>query len=68
MENLKNAVERMSANDLRTILMGEKNELMLEGGKMFPDATRIHQENVAATLRYIYEEILPALGIDRKWV
>ena len=35
---------------------------------MFDDVSRINQENVAATLRYIYDEILPAIGIDRKWV
>jgi len=30
--------------------------------------SRINQENVAATLKYIYDTLLPALGIDRKWV
>lgn len=40
---------------------------MLEGGNMFDDVSRINQENVAATLKYIYETILPAIGIDRKW-
>ena len=68
MNKIEDAVGEMSADDLRTILVGETKELLLEGGKMFPDATRIHQENVAATLKYIYETILPALGIARKWV
>ena len=59
----------LNASDLTTLLTNEEGkELVMEGGKMFPDATRIHQDNVAATLRYIYDEILPALGIDRKWV
>ena len=71
MDNLTELVNGMDASDLRSILVGEEEGnkgLMLEGGNMFEDVTRIHQENVAATLKYIYEEILPAIGIDRKYV
>lgn len=68
MNRIKDTVGKMSAEDLRAVLVGEQKELVMEGGKMFPDATRIHQENVAATLKYIYDTILPALDIDRKWV
>ena len=71
MDNLTELVNGMDASDLRSILVGEdevRKELMLEGGNMFEDVTRIHQDNVAATLQYIYEEILPAIGIDRKYV
>ena len=42
MNKIEDAVGEMSADDLRTILVGETKELLLEGGKMFPDATRIH--------------------------
>lgn len=61
----------MSPADLKSILVGEDGDdadkaLMLESGNMFDDTVRINQENVAATLKYIYDEILPALGIDRK--
>ena len=60
---------QMSPADLRSVLVGEtENNLVVEGGKMFSDATRINQENVAATMRYVYETILPAIGIDRKYV
>ena len=41
MDNIKELVSSMDANDLRDILVGEK-DLMLEGGNMFDDATRIH--------------------------
>ena len=71
MDNLTELVNGMDASDLRSILVGEEEgskDLMLEGGKMFPDASRINQENVAATMRYVYDEILPAIGIDRKHV
>lgn len=69
--NLDDIVGKMGANDLRVALIGEHEMdkvLMSEGGNMFKDVTRINQENVAATLKYIYSEILPALGIDRKYV
>lgn len=43
MDNIKELVSKMDANDLRDILVGEeKKDLMLEGGNMFDDATRIH--------------------------
>lgn len=67
MENLDNIVDGMSVRDLRDILCGESS-LMLEGGHMFDDVSRINQENVPATLKYIYDTILPAIGIDRKYV
>jgi hypothetical protein len=59
--------KNMGAEDLASVLKSE-SQLVSEGGHMFDDVTRIHQENVAATLKYIYNEILPALEIDRKWV
>ena len=68
MDNIKELVSKMDANDLRDILVGEEKNLMLEGGNMFDDVVRINQENVAATLKYIYDTILPAIGISRKYV
>lgn len=76
MDDITELVNQMDPNDLREILVGEEKDLMLEGGHMpFVDkegnplsVQRIHQENVAATLKYIYDEILPAIEIDRKWV
>ena len=68
MGNIKELVNKMDANDLRDILVGEEKDLMLEGGNMFEDVVRINQENVAATLKYIYDTILPAIGISRKYV
>lgn len=75
MNNMDEIVNHMKPDDLREILVGGTN-LMLEGGHMpFVDRNgnplsvqRINQENVAATLKYIYDEILPAIQIDRKWV
>lgn len=75
MNNMDEIVNQMKPDDLREILVGGTN-LMLEGGHMpFVDRNgnplsvqRINQENVAATLKYIYDEILPAIQIDRKWV
>ena len=68
--NLFGIVNRMNPYDLKNILVGEDEtkDLMLEGGNMFDDVVRIHQENVPATLKYIYDEILPAIGISRKYV
>ena len=69
--NLDDIVEKMGENDLRVALLGEQEMdkvLMSEGGNMFDDVVRIHQENVPATLKYIYDEILPAIGINRKYV
>lgn len=69
MSQITDTVNGMSARDLRSILVGEtQDNIVCEGGNMFDDVTRINQENVAATLKYIYSEILPALGIDRKFV
>ena len=42
MDNIKELVSKMDADDLRDILVGEEKDLMLEGGNMFDDATRIH--------------------------
>ena len=77
-QDLKEIVDRnMTASDLAGILNSDgKRELVSEGGHMpFVDregnpltVQRIHQENVAATLKYIYDTILPAIEIDRKWV
>lgn len=62
-------VNLMDASDLRSVLLGGDDRLVfLEGGNMFDDVTRINQENVPATLKYIYDEILPAIGISRKYV
>jgi len=70
MNELFELVGKMNPSDLKSILVGEDGDddkaLMLESGNMFDDTVRINQENVAATLKYIYDEILPALGIDRK--
>ena len=69
--NLYDIVGKMGVNDLRVALLGEQEMdkvLMREGGNMFDDVVRIHQENVPATLKYIYDEILPAIGINRKYV
>ena len=70
MDELFELVNRMNPSDLKSILVGEEDakNLMLEGGNMFDDVVRINQENVAATLKFIYDEILPAIGIDRKYV
>ena len=70
MNELFELVSRMNISDLKNILVGEEDgkSLMLEGGNMFDDVVRIHQENVPATLKYIYDEILPAIGINRKYV
>jgi hypothetical protein len=76
MDDITELVNQMDPNDLREILVGEEKDLMLEGGHMpFVDKRgkplpvhRIHQENVAATLKYIYDTILPAIEIDRKCV
>lgn len=69
--NLYDIVGKMGVNDLCVALLGEQEMdkvLMREGGNMFDDVVRIHQENVPATLKYIYDEILPAIGINRKYV
>ena len=70
MNELFELVGKMNPADLKSILVGEDDskDLMLEGGNMFDDVVRIHQENVPATLKYIYDEILPAIGINRKYV
>ena len=70
MNELFDLVGKMNPSDLKSILVGEDDgkDLMLEGGNMFDDVVRINQENVAATLKFIYDEILPAIGIDRKYV
>lgn len=66
--NIDEIVNGMSKDDLKSILVGETEtrELVKEGGNMFPDAVPIHSENVPATLKYIYDEILPNLDINRK--
>ena len=67
-DKMTELVNRMDASDLRSVLLGDGGGLVLEGGNMFADVTRINQENVPATLKYIYDEILPAIGINRKYV
>lgn len=64
--NVAELVDGMSGDELRDALALEGTVLLLEGGNMFPDVTRIMQDNVAPTLMWIYEEVLPELGIDRK--
>lgn len=70
-KEIRFAVDNMSPSEISSILMNEKNVdaiLINEGGNMFSDVTRINQDNVAATLRYVYDEILPAIGLNRKFV
>ena len=57
----------MSRDELETALLGE-NTLVAEGGKRFPNAKRIKQENVKTTLDYIFNELLPQMGIEPEWV
>lgn len=45
--------------------VAKKVTLITEGGNAIENASRINQENVAATMEDVYKKLLPLLGINK---